>query len=48
MPDEEFWTFICICYLVGGLTIGWMANAWRNRNSRTGTGRWDYNDRHLP
>ena len=45
---EWFWHFMCMCYLVGGTTIGYYYHAWRNRKKRTGTGRWDYQDRHLP
>ena len=44
---EWFWHFMCMCYLVGGTTIGYYYHAWRNRKTKTGTGRWDYQDRHL-
>ena len=47
MNDELFWHFMCLCYFVGGTTIGYYYHAWRNRKKRTGTGRWDYQDRHL-
>ncbi len=46
--SEWFWHFMCACYFVGGCTIGYYFNEWRNRKQRTGTGRWDYKDRHLP
>ena len=50
--NEWFWHFMCACYFVGGCTIGYYFNAWRNRKHKTGTGRWDYEwdykDRHLP
>ncbi len=38
-----FWHFISMCYLVGGITIGYYLNSvLRNRkNKRSGTGRWD-------
>jgi len=44
-----FWEIMCMCYFVGGLTIGWWITRWRdrNRNKKIGTGRWDYKDRHL-
>ena len=42
-----FVEFLCACYLVGGITIGYYYHAWRNRKKRSGTGRWDYRDRHL-
>ena len=48
MNDELFWTIMCLCYLVGGITIGYYFGKWRNGKKRTGTGRWDYHDRHLP
>ena len=48
MSDELFWSFMCMCYLVGGLTIGYYFAQWKNRKKKTGTGRWDYQDRHLP
>ena len=47
--DIVIW-FLCGCYLVGGLTIGYLFNEWKTRRSkggRTGVGRWDYQDRHL-
>ena len=50
MLDDWFIWFICGCFLIGGTTIGWFGGIWyRNRNNgkRTGTGRWDYRDRHL-
>jgi len=48
MSDELFWSFMCMCYLVGGITIGYYFGQWKNRKKKTGTGRWDYKDRHLP
>ena len=49
MTEDLFWTLICMCYMVGGITIGYYLNSWLNRkkNNRSGTGRWDYKDRHL-
>jgi len=50
MEEDIFLWFLCGCYLLGGLTIGWFGGIWyRNRKEghRTGTGRWDYKDRHL-
>ena len=38
--------FLCGCYLIGGITIGYFFNAWRGRKGkRTGTGRWDWSKR---
>ncbi len=42
-----FVEFLCACYLIGGITIGYYFSLWRNRKKRTGMGRWDYKDRHL-
>ena len=42
-----FLEFLCACYLIGGITIGYYFSLWRNRKKRTGMGRWDYKDRHL-
>ena len=49
VDDTPFWTILCICYFVGGLTIGYLFSQWRNgkKGKRTGTGRWDYVDKHL-
>ena len=49
MEDELFIWFLCGCYLLGGITIGYYFKLWRDRKKsrRTGTGRWDYKDRHL-
>ena len=51
MLDDWFWYLMCACYFVGGSTIGWGFNELkhkkRNNGKRTGTGRWDYRDRHL-
>ena len=44
MTDDLFLWFLCGCYLLGGLTIGYYFKAWRNRKKRTGTGRWDWRD----
>ena len=47
--DAVIW-FLCGCYLVGGLTIGYLFNEWQTRKrkgGKTGTGRWDYQDKHL-
>ena len=41
MNDSLFWTIMCGCYLVGGLTIGYYFSLWHNRKKKTGTGRWD-------
>ena len=50
MTEDLFWPFLCMCYLVGGITIGWLANEWKNRRKpkRSGTGRWDYRNRRYP
>ena len=47
MEDGLFLWFLCGCYLVGGITIGWFGGIWwRNRKpKRTGTGRWDWSNR---
>ena len=39
-----------MCYLVGGITIGWLANEWKNRKKpkRSGTVRWDYRNKRYP
>ena len=43
-----FWTMMCVCYFVGGLTIGWWFTKYFSKKpKRSGTGRWDYRDRHL-
>jgi len=50
MEEDLFLWFLCGCYLLGGLTIGWFGGIWyrgRKKGRRTGTGRWDYKDRHL-
>ena len=49
MDSGLFQWFLCGCYLVGGMSIGYWFNEWRQRrkDDRTGTGRWDYRDRHL-
>ena len=46
MEDQElFWMFMCVCYLIGGITIGWwltrIYQKTQNKKTRTGTGRWD-------
>jgi|TARA_Y100001949_G_scaffold123648_1_gene105431 hypothetical protein len=41
MDDGLFWHIMCMCYLVGGITIGYYFNSWKNRKSKSGTGRWD-------
>ncbi len=44
--DLLYLWFLCGCYLVGGLTIGYYFKAWRDRKGeRTGTGRWDWSKR---
>ena len=47
MEDGLFLWFLCGCYLVGGITIGWFGGIWwRNRKpKKTGVGRWDYRKR---
>ena len=47
MEDGLFLWFLCGCYLIGGITIGWFGGIWyRARKERkTGTGRWDYRGR---
>ena len=49
MEEDLYLWFLCGCYLLGGLTIGWVCGIWyRDRkHGKTGTGRWDYKDRHL-
>jgi hypothetical protein len=44
MEVDLFMWFLCGCYLLGGITIGWFGGIWwRNRKpKRSGTGRWDY------
>jgi|TARA_R110000824_G_C15196498_1_gene675298 hypothetical protein len=44
MEDGLFLWFLCGCYLVGGITIGWFGGIWwrKRKPKRTGTGRWDY------
>jgi len=44
---EWFWYMMCLCYFVGGTTIGWWWNErkHRKRSHRTGTGRWDWSNR---
>ena len=44
MESDLFLWFLCGCYLVGGISIGYWFNEWRHRRKvdRTGTGRWDY------
>jgi hypothetical protein len=45
--DDLFWAIMCLCYFVGGLTIGWWFNEWKHRKNpkRSGTGRWDYSNK---
>tara|TARA_R100001530_G_scaffold16841_3_gene14682 strand:+ start:7895 stop:8098 length:204 start_codon:yes stop_codon:yes gene_type:complete len=47
--SDLFLWFLCGCYFIGGTTIGYYFTKWRNnrRNNKTGSGRWDYKDRHL-
>ena len=47
MEDGLFLWFLCGCYLLGGITIGWFGGIWwRSRKGKqTGTGRWDYRRR---
>lgn len=47
--DFLYLWFLCGCYLLGGLTIGYYFSQWKNKRKghQTGTGRWDYKDRHL-
>jgi len=49
MDSGLFQWFLCGCYLVGGMSIGYWFNEWRQKRKegKTGTGRWDYRDRHL-
>jgi len=44
MEMDLFWSFMCLSYFVGGLTIGWWATShkYKNKGRRTGTGRWDW------
>jgi len=48
MDSGLFQWFLCGCYLVGGMSIGYWFNEWRQRrnDSKTGTGRWDYKGHH--
>lgn len=39
MQFDLFFSFICLAYFVGGITIGWFAHA--KRKERRGLGRWD-------
>ena len=47
MDSGLFQWFLCGCYLVGGMSIGYWFNEWRQKrkDDRTGTGRWDYRQR---
>ncbi len=50
MDEMLYLWFLCGCYLLGGLTIGWFGGIWyrnRKKGNKSGTGRWDYTDRHL-
>jgi len=41
-----FWEAMCLCYFVGGLTIGWAYTKWRgDKPKRTGMGRWDWSNK---
>ena len=44
MDSGLFQWFLCGCYLLGGMSVGYWFNEWRHRRKvdRTGTGRWDY------
>ena len=43
MFGDLTFTIICMAYFLGGLTIGYYAKGWKNRNGhKTGTGRWDW------
>ena len=44
MEDWFLW-FLCGCYLVGGLSIGFWFSEWRHRKDKKGTGRWDLSNR---
>ena len=49
MVDEiVFYSIVSGCYFVGGLTIGFFFSQWKNKRKpkRSGTGRWDWHDRH--
>jgi len=46
MEDQEFfWMIMCVCYLIGGITLGWwftkVYQKMQNKKTKTGTGRWD-------
>jgi len=41
LDDSLFLWIMCGCYLLGGITIGYYFNSWKNRKSKSGTGRWD-------
>ena len=44
--NEWFWNIMCLCYFVGGCTIGWWFSEWRRkRPKKTGVGRWDWSNR---
>jgi len=45
MESDLYLWFLCGCYLLGGITIGYYFKAWRDRARRIGTGRWDYKDK---
>ena len=46
MDDDLFLWFLCGCYLLGGMSIGYWFSQWRNkRGHKTGTGRWDWSNR---
>jgi len=49
METDVFMWFLCGCYFIGGLGIGYLYNEWKHRKKgfKTGMGRWDYKDRHL-
>ena len=45
-----FWEIMCMLYFVGGVGIGWLIASYRynkKKGHKSGTGRWDYSDRHL-
>jgi len=46
MENDLFLWFLCGCYLLGGMSIGYYFKAWIDRKGkRTGTGRLDWSTR---
>ena len=35
------WAIISMCFIIGGMTIGWYSRDWKKTTKKRGVGRWD-------